>query len=35
VLGKPAIEIVRKKLDSLKQGFDTWDATALGADFPA
>ena len=34
VLGKPALEIARKKLDSLKRDFDTWEATTIGADFP-
>ncbi|MGI4793222.1 MAG: oxidoreductase [Janthinobacterium lividum] len=34
VLGKPALEIARKKLAALKTNFDTWEATTLGADFP-
>ncbi len=34
VLGKPALEIGRKKLVALKENFDTWEATTLGADFP-
>ena len=34
VLGKPALEIARKKLDALKKDFDTWEATTIGADFP-
>ena len=34
VLGKPALEIARKKLTALKSDFDTWEATTLGADFP-
>ena len=35
VLGKPALDIARSKLAALKQDFDTWEATTLGADFPA
>jgi len=34
VLGKPALDIARGKLVALKQDFDTWEATTLGADFP-
>ncbi len=34
VLGKPALDIARGKLAALKQDFDTWEATTLGADFP-
>lgn len=34
VLGKPALEIGRKKLVALKENFDAWEATTLGADFP-
>jgi len=34
VLGKPALDIARGKLVALKQDFDTWEATMLGADFP-
>jgi hypothetical protein len=28
------LELVRKKLDFMRHDFDTWEATALGADFP-
>jgi hypothetical protein len=35
VLGKLAIEIVCKKLDSLNRDFDTWEATTLGAESPS
>jgi NAD(P)-dependent dehydrogenase (short-subunit alcohol dehydrogenase family) len=34
VLGKPALEIARKKLTALAANFDRWEATTLGADFP-
>ena len=34
VLGKPALEIARKKLAALKQDFDAWEAVTLGSDFP-
>jgi NAD(P)-dependent dehydrogenase (short-subunit alcohol dehydrogenase family) len=34
LLGKMALELARKKLDTLKTDFDTWEATTLGADFP-
>lgn len=34
VLGKPALEIARKKLAALKQDFDAWEATTLGSDYP-
>ena len=34
VLGKPALEIARKKLEALKADFDAWESTTLGADFP-
>ncbi len=34
VLGKPALEIARKKLTTLKANFDAWESTTLGADFP-
>jgi NAD(P)-dependent dehydrogenase (short-subunit alcohol dehydrogenase family) len=35
VLGKSALESARKKLDSMRHDFDTWEATTIGADFPA
>jgi NAD(P)-dependent dehydrogenase (short-subunit alcohol dehydrogenase family) len=34
VLGKPGLEVVRKKLARLKNDLDTWEATTVGADFP-
>jgi NAD(P)-dependent dehydrogenase (short-subunit alcohol dehydrogenase family) len=34
LLGKPALELARKKLDDLKRDFDTWESVTLGADFP-
>lgn len=34
LLGKAALDIARKKLESLREDFDTWEATTLGADFP-
>jgi NAD(P)-dependent dehydrogenase (short-subunit alcohol dehydrogenase family) len=35
VLGKPALETARRKVESLRRDFDAWEATTLGADFPA
>ncbi len=34
VLGQPALELARKKLDLLRRDFDTWERTTLSADFP-
>lgn len=34
VLGRPALEIARRKVAALAQDFDTWEATTLGADYP-
>ncbi|WP_244817387.1 oxidoreductase [Caballeronia sp. Lep1P3] len=34
LLGKAALELARKKLDSLKGDFDAWEKTTVGADFP-
>lgn len=34
LLGKAALELARKKLESLRHDFDTWESTTLGADFP-
>ena len=34
VLGKPGLNLVRKKLDAVKLDLDTWEATTLSADFP-
>jgi NAD(P)-dependent dehydrogenase (short-subunit alcohol dehydrogenase family) len=35
LLGKPALELARKKLDFMRSDFDRWESTTLGADFPA
>ncbi|MEW6341133.1 MAG: oxidoreductase [Paraburkholderia sp.] len=34
LLGKAALELARKKLDFLRNDFDAWEATTVGADFP-
>ena len=34
LLGKTALELARKKVESLTHDFDAWEATTLGADFP-
>lgn len=34
VLGKPALELARRKLDTLKHDLDTWEKVTLGADYP-
>jgi NAD(P)-dependent dehydrogenase (short-subunit alcohol dehydrogenase family) len=34
LLGAPALESARRKLDSLRADFDAWEETTLGADFP-
>ncbi len=34
ILGKPALGIARKKLETLKANFDAWEETTLSADFP-
>jgi NAD(P)-dependent dehydrogenase (short-subunit alcohol dehydrogenase family) len=34
LLGKPALELARKKLDLLRKDFDAWESTTVGADFP-
>src|ERR1700712_378126 len=34
LLGKMALEIARKKVETLRNDFDTWESTTLGADFP-
>jgi NAD(P)-dependent dehydrogenase (short-subunit alcohol dehydrogenase family) len=34
LLGKAALQLARKKLDTLKHDFDTWEKTTIGADFP-
>jgi NAD(P)-dependent dehydrogenase (short-subunit alcohol dehydrogenase family) len=35
LLGKMALELARKKLDTLKTDFDTWESSTVGADFPS
>jgi NAD(P)-dependent dehydrogenase (short-subunit alcohol dehydrogenase family) len=34
LLGKPALELARKKLEFMRSDFDRWESTTLGADFP-
>jgi NAD(P)-dependent dehydrogenase (short-subunit alcohol dehydrogenase family) len=34
LLGKAALELAHKKLDSMRNDFDSWKSTTLGADFP-
>lgn len=34
LLGKAALELARKKLDLLRNDFDTWESTTIAADFP-
>ena len=34
LLGKMALEIARKKIVTLQNDFDAWEATTVGADFP-
>lgn len=34
LLGKPALDLARAKLEAMRRDFDTWEATTLGADFP-
>jgi len=34
LLGKAALDLARKKLDLMKNDFDRWQSTTLGADFP-
>ncbi|HUX26310.1 MAG TPA: oxidoreductase [Burkholderiales bacterium] len=34
LLGKAALGLARKKLDSMRGDFDAWESTTLGADFP-
>ncbi len=34
VLGKPALGLAYKKLETLKQDLDTWKGASLGGDFP-
>ncbi len=35
LLGQAALGLARKKLDALRRDFDAWEATTVGADFPA
>ncbi len=34
LLGKAALGLARKKLDFMRNDFDAWESTTLGADFP-
>jgi NAD(P)-dependent dehydrogenase (short-subunit alcohol dehydrogenase family) len=34
LLGRTALELARKKLDLLRNDFDTWESTTIAADFP-
>lgn len=34
VLGKPGLDLVRKKLEAVARDLDTWEETTLGADYP-
>ncbi len=34
LLGKPALDMAYKKLETLKKDFDAWRKTTLGADYP-
>jgi NAD(P)-dependent dehydrogenase (short-subunit alcohol dehydrogenase family) len=34
LLGKMALDLARRKLDTMRSDFDAWEATTLGADFP-
>lgn len=34
LLGKAALELGRKKVESLTRDFDAWEATTVGADYP-
>lgn len=34
LLGKVALDAARKKLETLRQEFDTWEEVTLGADYP-
>lgn len=34
LLGKVALDSARKKLDLMRNDFDTWESTTVGADFP-
>jgi NAD(P)-dependent dehydrogenase (short-subunit alcohol dehydrogenase family) len=34
LLGKAALELARKKLELMRNDFDTWESTTVGADYP-
>lgn len=34
LLGKAALVLARKKLDTMRKDFDRWEATTVGADYP-
>ena len=34
LLGKPALQLAYKRLDGLRENFDTWQEATLGADYP-
>ncbi|MDB5821506.1 MAG: short-chain dehydrogenase/reductase [Herminiimonas sp.] len=34
LLGKAALDLARKKLDSMRHDFDSWESTTVAADFP-
>jgi len=34
LLGKFALDLARKKLELMRNDFDAWESTTLGADFP-
>ena len=34
VLGKPGLNVVRQKLDTLQAEITAWEKTTLGADYP-
>jgi hypothetical protein len=34
LLGKAALDMARKKLEFMRNEFDTWESTTVGADFP-
>ncbi len=34
LLGKPALDLAYKQIDSMRENFDAWKETTLGADYP-
>ncbi len=34
LLGRVALDLARKKIEALRNDFDAWEATTIGADFP-